>query len=72
MKQLRNGREDAGVMGLDELRRAWQQAVDDHSPGVSPHDVIERRERKYQALVDAAGEPQHCALRSPDQIPEIE
>ena len=48
-------------MGLEELRRVWQQAVADDSPGVSPHDVIERLERKYQAIVDASGEKQQCA-----------
>jgi antitoxin ParD1/3/4 len=36
--------------GLDELRRVWQQAMEDNSPGVSPHDVFERLERKYQAI----------------------
>jgi len=37
------------------LRSVWQQALQDNSPGVSPHDVIERLERKYQAIADAAG-----------------
>lgn len=36
--------------GLDELRKLWQEAVADDSPGVSPHDVFERLERKYQAI----------------------
>ena len=47
--------------GLDELRRVWQQALEDDSPGVSPHDVFERLERKYQAIADAAGEQKECA-----------
>jgi antitoxin ParD1/3/4 len=47
--------------GLDELRRVWQQAMEDNSPGVSPHDVFERLERKYQAIADAAGEQKECA-----------
>jgi antitoxin ParD1/3/4 len=47
--------------GLDELRRVWQQALADDSPGVSPHDVFERLERKYQAIADAAGEQKECA-----------
>jgi len=47
--------------GLDELRRVWQQALEDNSPGVSPHDVFERLERKYQAIADAAGEQKECA-----------
>ena len=42
--------------GLEELRRVWQQAMEDHSPGISLHDVFERLERKYQAIADAAGE----------------
>lgn len=41
--------------GMDELRRVWKQALKDHSPRVSPHDVFERLERKYQAIADAAG-----------------
>ena len=47
--------------GLDELRRVWQQALEDNSPGVSPQDVFERLERKYQAIADAAGEQKECA-----------
>lgn len=47
--------------GLDELRRVWQEAVADDSPGVSPHEVFERLERKYQAIADAAGERKECA-----------
>ena len=49
------------AMGLEELRRVWQQAIEDDSPGVSPHDIIERLERKYQALADAAGNREECA-----------
>jgi len=40
--------------GLKELRRVWKQALQDHSPGVSPHGVFDRLERKYQAIVDTA------------------
>jgi antitoxin ParD1/3/4 len=47
--------------GLDELRMVWQEALEDHSPGVSPHDVFERLERKYQAIADAARERKECA-----------
>lgn len=43
--------------GLEELRRVWRQALEDNSPGVSPHDVFERLERKVQAIADAAGKP---------------
>jgi antitoxin ParD1/3/4 len=41
--------------GIEELRRVWQQALQDNSPGVSPHDVFERLERKHRANADAAG-----------------
>jgi antitoxin ParD1/3/4 len=47
--------------GLEELRTVWQQAMDDNSPGVSPHDVFERLERKYQAIADASGARKECA-----------
>ncbi len=47
--------------GLEELRKVWQEAVADDSAGVSPHDVFERLERKYQAIADAAGERKECA-----------
>jgi antitoxin ParD1/3/4 len=47
--------------GLEELRSVWQQALEDNAPGVSPHDVFERLERKYQAIADAAGERKECA-----------
>ena len=44
------------VEGLDELRRVWQQAMDDKSPGVSPQTVFNRLERKYRAIAGSAGE----------------
>jgi len=47
--------------GLEELRRVWREAVSDDSPGVSPHDVFDRLERKYQAIADAAGGQEECA-----------
>ncbi len=43
--------------GLEVLRRVWQQALRDRSPGVSPHGVFGRLERKYRAIADAAGKP---------------
>ncbi|HTX75970.1 MAG TPA: ribbon-helix-helix protein, CopG family [Terracidiphilus sp.] len=49
------------AQGLEELRKVWQAALQDKSPGVSPQDVIERLERKYQALADTAGEQEECA-----------
>lgn len=47
--------------GLEELRSVWKQALEDNSRGVSPHDVFERLERKYQAIADASGEQKECA-----------
>ncbi len=41
--------------GLAELRRLWQEAQNDELPGISADDVLDRLERKYQALADAAG-----------------
>lgn len=47
--------------GIEELRRVWQQAVEDRSPGVAAHEVLDRLERKYQAIADAAGAREECA-----------
>ena len=41
--------------GVDELRRLWQQALSDKSPGMPAEEVLERLERKYQAIAEAAG-----------------
>jgi antitoxin ParD1/3/4 len=41
--------------GVAELRRVWQEALSDKTPGISADDVLERLERKYQAIADAAG-----------------
>lgn len=41
--------------GIEELRRVWQQALEDNSPGIAPNEVLDRLERKYQAMADAAG-----------------
>lgn len=41
--------------GISELRELWQQARKDKTPGVSAAKVLDRLERKYQALADAAG-----------------
>ena len=41
--------------GLDELRQLWQQALRDKSPGVAADEVLERLERKYRAIANAAG-----------------
>ncbi len=42
--------------GIAELRRLWQQAREDKTPGVAADPVLDRLERKYQALADASGE----------------
>jgi antitoxin ParD1/3/4 len=38
-----------------ELRALWQEAINDKRPGVAADDVLDRLERKYRAIVDAAG-----------------
>ena len=41
--------------GVAELRQLWQQAMQDKTPGVPMDEVLERLERKYQAIAEAAG-----------------
>jgi antitoxin ParD1/3/4 len=38
--------------GVDELRQVWQQARDDSRPAVAADEVLDRLERKYQAMVN--------------------
>ena len=38
--------------GVTELRRVWQEALNDKTSGISPDDVLDRLERKYQAIAD--------------------
>ncbi len=40
--------------GVSELRRVWQEALNDKTPGISPDDVLDQLERKYQAIADGA------------------
>jgi antitoxin ParD1/3/4 len=40
--------------GVEELRQVWQQAIEDRTPGVPVEDVLDRLERKYQAMTDGA------------------
>ena len=40
--------------GVVELRQLWQEALRDTSPGTSAEDVLDRLERKYKAIADAA------------------
>lgn len=39
--------------GVTELHRVWHEAVNDKTPGISPDDVLDRLERKYQAIADS-------------------
>lgn len=41
--------------GIAELRQLWQQARSDKAPGIPADEVMDRLERKYQAMADAAG-----------------
>lgn len=41
--------------GVGDLRALWQQALNDPRPGVAADDVLDRLERKYQAMVDDVG-----------------
>ena len=43
--------------GVAELRELWRQAQHDQSPGERDDDVLDRFERKYQAIADAASAP---------------
>ncbi len=40
--------------GIEDLRQLWQQALADTTPGVPANDVLDRLEKKYQALADAS------------------
>jgi antitoxin ParD1/3/4 len=42
------------MQGIAELRGVWQEAMNDKTPGVSADDVLNRLERKYQAIANAA------------------
>jgi antitoxin ParD1/3/4 len=39
--------------GVAELRKLWQQARKDKSPGRAADQVLDRLERKYQMMVDS-------------------
>jgi antitoxin ParD1/3/4 len=47
--------------GIDELRRVWQQAMEDSSPGIPADEVLDRLERKYQAIANGSGAAEKCA-----------
>lgn len=40
--------------GVAELRQLWQEALSDRKPGVAADEVLDRLERKYEGLVEAA------------------
>jgi antitoxin ParD1/3/4 len=40
--------------GIEELRKVWQQAMEDNSPGLAVDGVLDRLEQKYQAIADEA------------------
>ena len=39
--------------GVTELRKVWEEAMNDKSSGISPDEVLDRLERKYQAIADS-------------------
>lgn len=41
--------------GVKELRRLWQEAMEDTSPGVPVDEVFGGLARKYRAMADAKG-----------------
>lgn len=41
--------------GIEQLRQLWQEARHDTQPGVAADEVLDRLERKYQAMADTAG-----------------
>lgn len=41
--------------GVQHLRQLWDEAMRGTDPGVPADSVLDRLERKYQALADAAG-----------------
>jgi antitoxin ParD1/3/4 len=45
---------DLRQQSLGELRSLWRQALEDKTPGAPVDEMLERLERKYQALADAA------------------
>ena len=38
--------------GITELRRVWQEALNDKTSDISPDEVLDRLERKYQAIAN--------------------
>lgn len=46
---------DLRQQGIAGLRQAWQEALNDKTSGISPDEVLDRLERKYKTIADAAG-----------------
>ena len=46
--------------GVEELRRVWQAAREKSGPYVPAEEVMDRLERKYQAIADAAGATEYA------------
>jgi antitoxin ParD1/3/4 len=46
--------------GLEELRRVWKAARETNGPYVAADEVMDRLERKYQAIADAAGATEYA------------
>ncbi len=45
----------ARQQGIADLRELWQEAMPDETPDVLADEVLDRLERKYQAIAEAAG-----------------
>lgn len=43
------------MQGIAELRGVWREVLSDRTPGISADDVLNRLERKYQAIANATG-----------------
>ncbi len=57
MKATKPTRATSGRPDLAELRKFWQQAQHDKSPRERADAVLDRLERKYEAIADAARAP---------------
>ncbi len=45
----------ARQQGITDLRQLWQEVMHDETPGVLADEVLDRLERKYQAIAEDAG-----------------
>ena len=46
-----NHKRHAHEQGLEELRKAWRQALDEKKPGVAMDVVMDRLKKKYEARI---------------------